>query len=155
WAKRATPGNPSWSDDVPSPRRWWPRCADLLDNPAPIHETCKSRYARYIPRAIGYVGRCDLHTKHHDTKSIRCRDRSALAGQAHVPFCKGFEGHQGALSTTNHSYFLFCSAFFSSAATASHSLVKAVPSLAGNLAGRPCRGCPPTRCPSASPPRPN
>jgi hypothetical protein len=43
--------------------------------------------------------------------------RRALAGQVHVPFCNGFEGHQGTLATANRSYFLFCSAFFSSAAT--------------------------------------
>jgi hypothetical protein len=28
-------------------------------------------------------------------------DRSALAGQEHVPFCKGFEGHQGTLATAS------------------------------------------------------
>ena len=56
---------------------------------------------------------------------------------------QGFEDHQGTLATANRGYFLFCSAFFSSAATSSHSLVKAARSSAGNLARRPCRGCRP------------
>ena len=47
---------------------------------------------------------------------MREPDRCELAGQAHVPFCKGFEGHQGTLAAGNRSNFLFCSGFFSSAA---------------------------------------
>jgi hypothetical protein len=81
--------------------------------------------------------------------------RSALAGQAHVPFCKGFEGHQGTLAAANRSYFLFCSAFFGSPARWSHNLVKAARSSPGNFDRRPCRGCRPGRCPSASAARPN
>ena len=50
-----------------------------------------------------------------DLANYKVVERSPLAGQAHVPFCKGFEGHQGTLPTANLGYFLFCSASFSSA----------------------------------------
>jgi hypothetical protein len=36
-----------------------------------------------------------------DSKGVL--DRRALAGQARVPFGKGFEGHQGSLATANRS----------------------------------------------------
>jgi hypothetical protein len=86
------------------------------------------------PLAARATGRCDCRRLAELSCAVVVGTDARSGGRSRMACCKDLEGRHGTLVMASRSYFLFCSAFFSSVATSAQSCSHAARSPAGRFA---------------------